>query len=80
MGKDTEQTGQVCPGKERAAMTVWYGLKPGYQVKTKVDKVQRSGLVIKEYPYFVLVQLSNYKISINKASVYCGTEEIKKRP
>jgi len=60
-------------------MQVWYGLKPGTRIKIREDKVRRNGVVVQEYPHFVLVQLKNYKVSINKASVHCGEEAVGQR-
>ena len=56
----------------------FYGLKPGERIKfTKKEngkKVSKVVKVVKEYPYFVMVEedgrMSNYCTSINKSWVY----------
>ena len=56
----------------------FYGLKPGERIKfTKKEngkKVSKVVQVVKEYPYFVLVEVAgrmgNYCTSINKSWVY----------
>lgn len=56
----------------------WYGLMPGEKIKlTKKEngkKVSQIVKVVKEYPYFVLVEVNgrigNYCTSINKSWVY----------
>lgn len=56
----------------------FYGLKPGERIKfTKKEngkKVSKVVKVVKEYPYFVLVEVTgrigNYCTSINKSWVY----------
>lgn len=56
----------------------WYGLKPGEQIKfTKKEngkKISKVVKVVKEYPYFVLVEVTGkigkYCTSINKSWVF----------
>lgn len=57
----------------------WYGLKPGDRLKvtkgTGKNKETRRVTVVKEYLYFVIVDMGRYETSINKSSVY--TNEVK---
>lgn len=56
----------------------WYGLKPGEKINfTKKEngrKISKIVKVVKEYPYFVVVEVTgkvgNYCTSINKSWVY----------
>lgn len=57
----------------------WYGLIPGEQIRvTKKEHkrtISKMVKVIKEYPYFILVEvkgrISNYQITINKSWICC---------
>lgn len=57
----------------------WYEFKPGDKLKITKGNVKnketRRVTVVKEYPYFVIVDMGRYETSINKSSVY--TNEVK---
>lgn len=55
-------------------------LKPGDKVQfkqNKKDKASRNATVVKECPFFIILDLGKYKVSANKASLFCGDEELK---
>ena len=52
------------------------GLMPGDVVKFRSEKKVRKATVVKEYSYFVLLDLGKYQVSANKASLYCGDEAL----
>lgn len=55
-------------------------LKPGDRVEfkqNKQDKVIREAIVVKEYPFFIVLGLGKYKVSANKASLFCADEALK---
>lgn len=54
------------------------GLMPGDVVKFRSEKKVRKATVVKEYSYFVLLDLGRYNVSANKASLYCGAEALTK--
>ncbi|MBU3100693.1 MULTISPECIES: hypothetical protein [Clostridium] len=56
-------------------------LKPGVRVEfkqNKRDKMGSHGTVVKEYPFFIVIDLGKYKVSANKASLICGDERLER--
>ncbi len=51
-----------------------YGLKKGDRIKVTNEKGSKKVTVVKEYPFFILVDTGKYQTSINKSSVY--TKEV----
>lgn len=64
----------------------WYGLIQGERIRvTKKENkrtISKMVKVIKEYPYFILVEvkgrISNYPITINKSWIYCKEASIER--
>ena len=48
----------------------WYGLKGGDKLLITQPKKQRKVTVVKEYPFFILVDTGTYKTCLNKSMVY----------
>lgn len=48
----------------------WYGLKSGDRLIVSKGKKKKKVTVVKEYPFFVLVDTGAYKTCLNKSLVY----------
>lgn len=53
-------------------VNVRYGLNPGDRLMVTHGKEKKRAVVVKEYPFHILMDWGKYQSSINKADVYIG--------
>lgn len=53
-------------------VNVRYGLNQGDRLMVIRGKEKKKATVVKEYPFYILVDWGKYKSSVNKADVYTG--------
>ena len=49
-----------------------YGLNPGDCFIVTAGKKKKKAIVVKEYPFHILMDWGKYKSSVNKIDVYTG--------
>lgn len=55
-----------------------YGLFPGDRVYV-TSREKKKAVVVKEYPYHILMDYGKYRSSVNKVDVYTGNVKIERR-